>query len=154
MTDPSLANTWEAWSEAAAGTDWDPADVLALAVYFHAQDAEVSQVVVSLNTDETPATSIGSESGNYTLLATVLNQTTGESLLVSFAMALNETLKIDTDARMVTYNLDASNQFQAVSLDSARRHWLRLLPGNNTLRFDDTGTAAVTVGTGFVGRYY
>lgn len=154
LADPALANTWEAWSEAAAVGGWEPADVLAIAAYFFPQDVEAGQVTVSLNNDETPVTSIGSELGNYTLAATLTNETTDEALLVTFAMALNETLAVDTDQRRVTYELDNSNQFQAIVPDTRRRHWLRLLPGNNTLRFDDTGTDTVTVGTEFEARYY
>jgi hypothetical protein len=154
LADPALANTWEAWSEAAAVADWDPADYLALAAYFHPQDVEAGTVTVYLNSDETPATSIGSEEGNYTLAATITNETTEDAITVLFEMLVNETLEIDTEQRLVTYERDESNQFQAVSLSSGRRHWLRLLPGNNTLRFDDTGTAAVTLITTFPRRFY
>lgn len=154
LADPANPDTWEAWSEGAAGSDWEPAETLAIAAYFFGQDVEVGTVTVSLNSDETPVVSIGSESGNYSLTATLTNETTDEALTVALAIALNEAVEIDTDLRTVTYLLDGSNQFQAVSLDSARRHWLRLLPGNNTLRFDDTGTVAVTVDTGFARRYY
>jgi hypothetical protein len=154
LADPALADTWEAWSEAAAVADWDPADQLAMAAYFYPQDVEAGTITVSLNSDETPVTSIGSEEGNYTLAATITNETTGEALTALFEMLLDETLEIDTDQRQVTYERDESNQFQAVTLSSARRAWLRLLPGNNTLRFDDTGTAAVTVTTVFLRRYY
>lgn len=154
LADPALANTWEAWSEAAAVADWDPADTLALANYFFASDVEVGTVTVSLNTDETPLTAIGGELGNYSLALTLDNETTGEGIVVTMAMAVNETLEIDTDARLVTYLLDNSNQFQAVALDSARLQWLRLAPGNNTLRFTDTGTTAVTLVTTFPARYY
>ena len=154
LTDPAADNVWEAWSEAAAGADWDAADTLAMAAYFFPQDAEVGTVVVSLNSYETPVTSIGGEEGNYTISATITNETTGEAITVEFEMATDETLEIDTDERTVTYQADESNQFQAVALDSARRHWLRLQPGNNTLRFDDTNTGNVTFVTTFERRYY
>lgn len=154
LADPALANTWEAWSEAAAVADWDAADTLAFAAYFFRQDVEAGTVTVSLDATETPTTSIGSEIGNYTLSCTITNETTDEAITVSFDMPLNEELVVDTDERTVTYEPDGSSQFQAVSLDSARRKWLRLVPGSNTLRFDDTGTAAVTLTTEFEERYY
>lgn len=154
LADPASADTWEAWSEAAAGSDWDPAEMLAIALYWYPSDVEAGTVTVYLNASETPVTSIGSELGNYTLACTITNETTDEAVTVAFEMALNEMLKVDTDERTVVYGLDGSNQFQAVGLDSARRHWLRLVPGNNTLRFDDTGTAAVTVVTTLRRRYY
>jgi len=154
LTDPAADNVWEAWSEAAAGADWDAADTLAMAAYFYPQDAEAGTVVVSIFADEAPDVSIGGEEGNYTLSATITNETTEEAITVTFEMATDETLEIATDERTVTYQADESNQFQAVSLDSARQHWLRLQPGNNTLRFDDTNTGNVTFVTKFERRYY
>jgi len=154
LTDPSSPNVWEAWSESAAGSNWDAADTLAIAAYFYEQDVEVGTVTVTLNSSETPDTSIGSEIGNYTLDVTITNTTTDEAITVEFDMPLNETLEIDTYEHTVVYKADESNQFQALSLDSVRRAWLKLLPGNNTLRYDDTGTAGVTVTTTFRRRYY
>lgn len=153
---PSTLDTWEAWSESAAGSDWDKADTLAIAAYFQPQDVEVGTVVVSLSSDETPEVSIGSESGNYTLAATITNEDTGQSITIAFEMALNETLEINTDIdeHTVTYLADESNQFQAIDWSSARLHWLPLQPGDNTLRFDDTGTAGVTLTTTFKRRHY
>lgn len=154
LADPLLANTWENWSEAAAVSDWEPADTLAIAAYFLAQDVEVGTVTVSLNSDETPVVSIGSEIGNYTVAATITNQTTGDAITVAFDMPLNQTLEINTDEKTVTNEADGSNQFQAVGRNTARSAWLPLLPGNNVLRFDDTGTAAVTVTITYQRRYY
>jgi len=154
LTDPSADDAWESWSEAAAASDWDPASELAIAAYFYAQDVEVGTVTISLNSTETPVASIGSESGNYTLSATITNETTGEAMAISFEMTVNETLRIITDPEnlAVMYLADNSNQFQAVTPSVARR--LRLVPGNNVLRFDDTGTVAVTLTTVFRRRYY
>jgi hypothetical protein len=153
IANPAADNVWEAWTQA-AGAAWNAADIVCMEITIWEQDLEAGTVTVTLNGSETPVTTIGSESGNYTLAATITNQTTDEAIAVGFEMALNQALEIDTDQRTVTYLLDASNQFQAVGLDSARRAWLRLAPGNNVLRFDDTGTAAVTVVTSFRRRYY
>jgi hypothetical protein len=154
LTNPALDNTWEAWNEAAAGVDWDPANALAIMAFTELQDVEVGTVTVSLNANETPVTAIGNEIGNYTLAATITNQTTDEAINVVFETALDDGLEINTDERTVTYLADDSSQFQAVSMDSVRRHWLRLLPGYNTLRFVDAGLAAVTVFISFQRRYY
>jgi len=157
---PALIDTWEAWTQG-AGAAWAAADQVAIIIRgqlatYALQAVEVGTVTVTLNGSETPVTTIGSELGNYTLAATITNTsvTPNEAITVAFEMALNQALEVDTDERTVTYLLDASNQFQAVTLDSARRAWLRLVPGDNVLRFDDTGTDTLTLVTLFRRRYY
>ncbi|HIP95655.1 MAG TPA: hypothetical protein EYH32_00385 [Anaerolineae bacterium] len=155
ISNPTAVNTWEAWSEPAAASDWDEAETMAIAAYFHAQDVEVGTVTVTLSSTDTPAVSIGPEQGNYSLRAKITNETTGEAIEISFDMSLNETLEVDTEAKTVTHLADGTNQFQAVSLvGGVRRHWLRLVSGQNTLRFEDDGTSSVTVTTKFYARYY
>lgn len=151
---PSVADTWEAWSKAKDGSDWDEADQLMMVNYFYPSDVQVSQVDVYLSATYTPDITIQSETGNYRLVATITNNTTGESIQVYFDMALDEVLIVNTDDQTITYDLDDTPQFQAITLSSVRRHWLKLVPGNNTLQFDDTGTAAVTLDTYFEARYY
>jgi len=155
IADPTVNNAWEAWSQG-AGAAWAAADTIAITINLYPSDVEAGTVTVMLNSAETPVTAIGSELGNYSLVATITNTslTPNEAITVGFEMALNQTLEVDTAERTVVYELDASNQFQAVTLDSARRAWLRLVRGNNVLRFDDTGTAAVTVVTTYRRRYY
>jgi len=153
---PGVNNVWDAWTEA-AGAAWDPAcDQIAISIfgYNFFQDSEVGTVIVTLFADEIPLTSMGAEEGNYSLSAMITNETTGEAITITFEMAEDEDLEIDTYQHTVTYLLDNSNQFQAIALSSARRAWLRLLPGNNTLRFDDVGTDTVTVSLSLERRYY
>jgi hypothetical protein len=147
-------NTWQAWSEAAAASDWSPADDLALILYAYNGDAEAGTVTVSLSTSEVPVVTVNGEQGNYELAATITNQTTGEAITVGFVMDLDSELEVDTDERTVTWGADDSGQFQALSLSAARRHWLRLLPGANVLRFDDAGTNGVTVVAEWEERWY
>jgi len=154
LDDPAVDNTWENWSEAAAVADWDAAETLAIALYAYSSDVEAGTVTVSLLATEVPVVSVNAEQGNYELSCTLTNETTGEAITVEFVMDLDSELEIDTDARTVTWLEDDSGQFQVLGLSSARRHWLRLLPGSNTLRFDDTGTGNVTVTTTWRTRYY
>jgi len=153
---PANDNTWENWSEAAGAAFDPPCDQIAISIFGYSffQDSEVGTVTVTLFADEIPLTSLGAEAGNYSLRAIITNETTDEAITVTFEMAEDEDLEIDTYQHTVTYLLDNSNQFQAVALSSARRAWLRLLPGNNTLRFDDVGTDTVTVTVTFERRYY
>ena len=117
-------------------------------------DFEAGTVTVSLNSNETPIVAVNSEQGNYALGCTLTNETTGEAITVEFVMDLDSELEIDSVARTVTWLEDDSGQFQVLALSSVRRHWLRLLPGNNTLRFDDVGTGEVTVTLDWEARYY
>jgi len=152
---PAAPNNWEAWTQA-AGAAWAAAFTVAMGLTVYPSDLEAGTVTLTLNSAETPVTIIGSELGNHTLAATITNTsvTPNEAITVALEMALNQALEVDTAERTVTYLLDTSNQFQAVTLDSTRRAWLRLVRGNNVLRFDDTGTGAVTFVTSFHRRYY
>lgn len=154
MTAPAAANVWEPWSEAAAVADWDPASQIGIFIHYHPCDVEAGTVTVSLNTDEIPLVTVNAEQGNYELACTLTNQTTGDAITLSFVMDLDSELEIDTDEQTVTWLADNSGQFQALSLSTARRQWLRLVPGNNTLRFDDTGTGDVTLVTTWEERHY
>lgn len=159
---PSVDDTWESWSEAKAGSDWDPSELLAIAIYPGAaiqssqfpMEVEVGTVTVYLNTTEVPAVMGCGEEGNYPLEATLINTTTGEIITISFVMDLNETLVVDVDEDTVTYDKDGSSQRQAVEPDSVRGRWLKLVPGVNELQFDDTGTTGVTLTTNFRERSY
>lgn len=155
LADPSADDTWESWSEAAAASDWDEADTLAIGAYFYPQDVEVGTVTVDLSASETPSTLACGEQGNYRLDATITNNATGEAITVAFDMDLNETLVINTDDETVEYDADGTRQSQAVeTVGGVREHWLKLQPGSNELQFDDTGTAAVTFVTKFEERSY
>ena len=166
-----LVNTWRNQADGhwagvsppnfgqANDADWSPAEALMLARYGSVTPGfehyvEFGAVTVSLNADEIPLVTVGAQQGNYSLAATITNQATGEALMVSYTMDLNGELEINTDLRTVTDLADDSGQFQAVSFNTARRHWLRLLPGSNTLRWDDVGTNGVTVTVTWEERYY
>jgi hypothetical protein len=138
----------------AAASPWSAADWILLARYAEASYFEVSGVTVTLNSAETPLVTVGAQQGNYSLTPTLANTTTGEALTVTYTMDVDANLRVNTDLRTVTDLADGSGQFQAVSLDSARRQWLRLLPGNNTLRWTDAGTNGVTVTVTWEARYY
>jgi hypothetical protein len=159
---PSVEDTWESWSQAAAGSDWDPSDLLAIVIYPGSaiqtsqfpMEVEVGTVTVYLNTAEVPLVMGCGEEGNYPLDAMLTNTTTGEAITVTFVMELDETLVINVDEDTVIYDKDGSSQRQAVEPNSVRERWLRLVPGANTLRFDDVGMVAVTLTTKFRARSY
>jgi hypothetical protein len=152
VASPTLINTWEAWSY--AGAAFAVSNQIAIELYFVASDFEVGDVTVTLNNTETPVVTVNAEQGNYSLECTITNVTTGESLEVQLIMDLNSEVEIDTYNRTVTWLADGSRQYQALTIPTNRRNWLRLAPGTNTLRFDDTGTGHVTLTTEFAERYY
>lgn len=115
----------------------------------------VNTVTVTLNSANTPVVTMNGEASNYPMAATITNNTTGEAITVSFNMALDETLEIDTLNSTVVYLADNSNQGQAVRrVGSPRQFWLPLAVGNNEIQFDDTGTGNVDVVFSFRKRYY
>ena len=152
-------NTWENWTEAAAIADWEPASSIALCNYRtfltdDLSDFEAGTVTVSLQAAEVPVVTVGTEQGNYELSATLTNQATGESITLEFVMDLNSELEIDTYNKTITWLEDDSRQYQTISFSSLRTQWLKLEPGNNTLKFVDTGTGNVTLTTTWRNRYY
>lgn len=155
IEEPTVENTWESWSKDYDAADWDPAaNWLAMATYFYRSMIEAGGVEVRLDSDGVPDVTVGSEITNYTLDLELSNETTGESLEVSIEMELNEELEIDTKNKVVTYSKDGSMQFQSVRPDTIRKHWLKLQPGNNVLKYTDANTQGVTVVTEFHERYY
>lgn len=148
---PSSANTWEAWTW--SGT-FGVSDFVGIALYFVPSDVEVGAATVTINSSEAPTVTVGSEFANYSLSSVIANETTGERIEISFAMNSNSELEVDCYSRTVTYLLDNSRQLSALTVPAGQRHWLRLAPGFNTLRFTDAGTQDVTVTTQFRRRFY
>ncbi len=154
---PSAAATWESWAQ--NETLNSGAKYVALYLEYYVSGAtcylEAAGVTLTLDSSCTPTGSIGSELGNYSLACTLSNQTTGQAISLSYTMGLNEELEVDSDARTVVDLEDEASQFQALTLEGgARRDWLPLKPGDNTLRFDDVGTNGVTVTVEWRERYY
>ena len=155
---PTIVSTWQAWSTA-AGVAWNPANHIMIALYKASGGTsqtifEAGTVTVTLNNAETPVVAVGAEQGNYELSCVLGNTTTGDSISLEFVMDLDSELEIDTYNRVITWLKDATKQYQAISFSTARKQWLRLQPGNNTLSFVDVGTDTLTVTTTFTPRYY
>lgn len=158
IADPTLAATWQSWSQNEAlrsGSKY--VGILLQPTYGGGgtdMKMEAADVTLTLVSGNAPVITVVAEQGNYTLDAVLTNNTTGDALAIAFEMELNETLEIDTYNRTVTYLADGSNQYGAVSrVGGARRDWLKLQPGSNTLQFDDSGTAGVTVAVSYEERY-
>jgi hypothetical protein len=115
---------------------------------------ECNDIAITIDNPQS-STTIWNEQTNYDLDAIITNNDTGEAIKIQFQMKLGEDLEINTDEKTVIYLEDNSNQFQALSLpDEIRRDWLRLQPGSNTLQYDETGVASVTIAFSWEERHY
>ena len=86
---------------------------------------------------------------------TITNNTTGDVIEINFTMEQNETLEVETDLKTVIYDKDNSNQFNTLTLTGgARRDWLKLQPGSNTLQWDDVGTGNMTITVSYEERHF
>lgn len=95
---------------------------------------------------------LGTREDHYHLECTIENQETGESLSLEWTMGLTEGLTVDSVEREVTYE-DGTNAYRAMTQNTRRLDWLRLLPDDNTLVFTDAGTNGVTVNISYRERY-
>jgi len=155
ISSPAVANNWEAWSDNEALTAGSLYLQLTGPPLIPVTFVECADCTVTLDNTYTPTITIGVEQGNYSLDAVIENQTTGEAIEVTYTMALNEELEVDTEAKTVTDLEDDSSQFQALALvGGARREWLRLVPGANTLEWTQAGTTGVTVTVDWTERFY
>lgn len=156
---PAAAGGWEAWSRnetLVTGSKYVGLHLGPIASYpvSASQFLEASDCTVGLNTTYSPDHEIGSEQANYPLDCTLTNETTGESITLEYNMTVTGELRIDTDRKVITDMADDSVQMQALTLDEVRRDWLRLQPGVNSLKFDDTGTTSVVIVVEWDRRYF
>jgi len=153
ITVPASVTTWTAWTVAStalgAGT-WlyvrflFSGTVNAGTSIFAAM--EMSAISVTLDSAGVPSVTMQAEQDNYSMDVKITNTTTGEYFTVGCVMGLNETITVDCENLRV-YNSDGQNLHGALDRSSKRTEFLTLKAGANTIQFDDTGTAAVTVMT-------
>jgi hypothetical protein len=150
LPDPSGGSSvWSGWSSGLGLT----AGSLYACLYselpaYEAEDyyVEVADCTLTLDSTYTPTITMGSEQGNYLLDVVLANTTTGDSIQITYTMALNDAIEVDTDLKTLTDKQDETSQFQALTLTGgARKDWLKLQPGVNTISFTDVGTSGVTV---------
>lgn len=106
---------------------------------------EYDTITLTLDSANTPNATPNAEAGSYRTNAKITNSTTGEWITIDFNGATNKTLTVDCDAKTITYQ-DGTNARAALGFSSVRREWLDLNVGSNTLQWDETGVAGVTVG--------
>lgn len=103
---------------------------------------EVADVAITLS--NYPALAIGGEQSNYPLDCTISNTTTGEAIVLALNMLIDEVLEVNTDEKTITNLTEGMGHLSALELvGGVRKHWLRLIPGNNSLQYAETGVADV-----------
>lgn len=149
---PTLANTWQTWSQNETtlqsnaryiSLELDKIQVGDGGTRWH---VEASDVTLTFDTNLTPTTYLAPERGNYTIEATLTHVESGLALQITFATTLDNSLVINTATGEITDLSDGSSQFQAVRrLPRPRVEWLPLLPGTNTLQWDEADVVGVDV---------
>jgi hypothetical protein len=109
-------------------------------------DYSITDVTLALDSTLTPTIVVGAESSCYQLQCTVTNTTTGDAFVLDVSLPLNATVTVDTDTRTLTMP-DGRDNMGAITWSGVRTHWLEMPAGANTLQYDDTGTAGVTLVT-------
>jgi len=154
LATPGNAQNWEAWSignTPLSGSFKYIVFKLNGSIAGSANNAalvEMAAITLTLDASNVPVISVGPEASTYYLEATITNVTTGQAFTLRYPMEINKALTVDCTHRTVTYH-DGTNALVAISLDSNRVQWMELQNGANILRFDDSGTAGVTIGIAY-----
>ena len=154
---PASAATWTAWTQAstALGASYKYLRFIlsgsTTATASNANYYSVFNLILTIDSAKIPLVEKDTAAASYQLVSKLTNNTTGEYIEFEFSMALDETVIIDCETKSVTG--PEGDRFDKIIKTSTRRqNWLDLKPGANTLQFDDTGTAAVTVTVKHRGR--
>lgn len=153
---PTVGGAWQAWNQNEALTAGS------LFVSLDLEDnqggdyyVEASACTVTIEPTNLPVVLVRAEQSNYDMSMAIENETTGEAMEIDIGLLLNEILEIDTVAKTVTLLNDGTNQIQALTLTGgARRDWLKLQPGNNSIKMADTGQNEVDVEVFWNRRYW
>lgn len=150
---PGSATTWTAWTHASetllTGAKFvrftTSGAVQALAnntAKFEVNLGTSGSMGAVFNSSNVPSVTVGSQATNAEINVTLSNTTTGDSITLSFPLASNTTLTLDTENRQMSYQ---NVLLSPPDLSSVRQEWLRLVPGNNAISYVDSTTGAVTV---------
>lgn len=157
-TSPGSAQTWTALAEHAAVALGSGYKYIRFRFYGSLASSannsagyEIDSLALALNSSYVPTGTVLGEESTYYLNATLYNNTTGESFNVYAGMELNDTLEVNTLTKTARLVGD-DKPINTVKLSTVRRDWLKLLPGTNTLLFEDEGTAGLTLTTTYEDR--
>lgn len=156
-TTPASANTWTAWNNAGIAL---PAGTKYLRFHLHGainapnalqnyQRFEVDALTMTLDSTRVIQIAMNGEISNYQFNVEVENTLTGDVMSIDYPVSPNRPLIIDTKEYEATYR--GMNAIRAITLDSIRTSWLRLVRGQtNRLKYRVTSpTGNVSILTKF-----
>lgn len=145
---PVNVNTWTAWNRTTSNMSNQPFARFVLsgslkAVIDEQAQFETLTVTAALTSTTTPTVTLSGENGQTWQDFTITNQTTGESMQLMVSAQAGGLIRVDSDQK--TVDVDGQNQIGALTLSSARRDWLRMISGNNTLRLNTVNTPDLAI---------
>lgn len=152
---PGSAAGWDDWQEVLSGisNSWRYLGFMSTQPH---NASQMTKVNLTLHTDYRIFCTRTAEVSNYELDMTITNQTTGEAitLRVPVGLSLGGELIIDSEAKTVALSSHTRNAYSALERGTLRPQILRLVPGNNTLKFDEVGLTSVFIFLDWTERYY
>lgn len=144
---PSVLYTWETTSrsEDLAGTYNSIRFAIEGTLSSIANEAAMAQfenVITSFDSDNLPVISVGSETSINFFNIKLTNSTTGEYIRIITPCPVGSALTIDCTQKKAYL---ADGRTVPVFTSTKRTDWLNLAPGNNSLVYEDTGTAGVNI---------
>jgi hypothetical protein len=160
ISDAGDPAAWVAWNETASGLTGDLCYLAARPRLLGGGNdlvAQIEAVTVTFQASQRPSGYVDGEYGNYQLQMSITNETTGEKLTLSPLPGLQanvQSIEVDGAAKTARLLPAGSNAYSAMRRDAIRPAVLRLVPGNNTIRVEETGAAGVVVAVAFRDRGY
>lgn len=155
---PSATQTWEnltnnSSNKSLSGTYYEIRDYFSGSIAALANNIasyEIQSRTLTLPSASVPQVSFASmETVAYYLDLTLSNETTGDVMILTAPMKDGDVLTIDCGERTIT---NASGESLFATKDPLS-NWLSLATGDNTLRWQDTGTTSAQVVTTYKPRY-
>jgi uncharacterized protein YqkB len=149
QAEPVIVETWEAFgpTTAAIVSPYPSAirfviDGLLSSVVSEMALIQFDTVTVTFNSSNLPTITVVAEAAAYYFDVTITNNTSTEYIKCAVPCFLNDVVTIDCETKDAS--LSDGGRVN-ITLSTDRAEWLDLSVGANTLQYDDTGTAAVTV---------
>lgn len=114
--------------------------------------AAIDNFQVQLDTDRTPLVLVGPEETMYLMQVRITNDTTGQYLDVFFPMTLGQSIEINCATHKIT-DLETNQPIMFALTASDWEEWIRLDPGNNTIRYTEVGVVSTTLASTWRSRW-
>ncbi len=106
---------------------------------------EVNDFTLPLQSANVPVVTMRDQQNNYRIDMTIENVTTGESIDIDWTTGLGKYLFIDCQNNQAYDNDDLTPANSAITPNSQRDYWLKLLPGVNEIVITEEGLTDVSV---------